>query len=148
MLNSDLLGIEREAVRQATGILTAANDASESDVQRDSRARNLLAEIIDSSPEGSRLDDDSFDAVIQAGLNDLYYLGPIEELLPDTSISEIMVNAPDDVWVERAGLLQRVPVAFEDDDHVKFIINRIASADGRRCDEAQPLCDCLSLIHI
>ena len=143
MLNSDLLGIEREAVRQATGILTAANDASESDVQRDSRARDLLAEIIDSSPEGSRLDDDSFDAVIQAGLNDLYYLGPIEELLPDTSISEIMVNAPDDVWVERAGLLQRVPVAFEDDDHVKFIINRIASADGRRCDEAQPLCDCI-----
>ena len=143
MLNSDLLGIEREAVRQATGILTAANDASESDVQRDSRARDLLAEIIDSSPEGSRLDDDSFNAVIQAGLNDLYYLGPIEELLPDTSISEIMVNAPDDVWVERAGLLQRVPVAFEDDEHVKFIINRIASADGRRCDEAQPLCDCI-----
>lgn len=143
MLNSELLGIERGAVRQATGILTAANDASESDEQRDSRARDLLAEIIDSSPEGSRLDDDSFNAVIQAGLNDLYYLGPIEELLPDTSISEIMVNAPDDVWVERAGLLQKVPVTFEDDEHVKFIINRIASADGRRCDEAQPLCDCI-----
>ena len=54
-----------------------------------------------------------------------------------------MVNAPDDVWVERAGMLQKTPVAFEDDEHVKFVINRIASADGRRCDEAQPLCDCI-----
>lgn len=54
-----------------------------------------------------------------------------------------MVNAPDDVWVERAGLLQKTPVTFEDDEHVKFVINRIASADGRRCDEAQPLCDCI-----
>ena len=143
MLNRDLLRIERDAVRQATGVLTAANDASESNEQRDARARDLLAEIVDSSPEGSRLDDDSFDAVIQAGINDLYYLGPIEELLPDTTISEIMVNAPDDVWVERAGLLQKTPVTFEDDEHVKFVINRIASADGRRCDEAQPLCDCI-----
>lgn len=143
MLNRDLLRIERDAVRQATGVLTAANDASESNEQRDARARDLLAEIVDSGPEGSRLDDDSFDAVIQAGINDLYYLGPIEELLPDTTISEIMVNAPDDVWVERAGLLQKTPVTFEDDEHVKFVINRIASADGRRCDEAQPLCDCI-----
>lgn len=143
MLNRDLLRIERDAVRQATGVLTAANDASESNEQRDARARDLLAEIVDSNPEGSRLDDDSFDAVIQAGINDLYYLGPIEELLPDTTISEIMVNAPDDVWVERAGLLQKTPVTFEDDEHVKFVINRIASADGRRCDEAQPLCDCI-----
>ena len=143
MLNRDLLRIERDAVRQATGVLTAANDASESNEQRDARARDLLAEIVDSNPEGSRLDDDSFDAVIQAGINDLYYLGPIEELLPDTTISEIMVNAPDDVWVERAGLLQKTPVTFEDDEHVKFVINRIASADGRRCDEAQPLCDCM-----
>ena len=143
MLNKELLHIERAAVRQATGVLTAANDAAETNEQRDARARDLLSQIVDSSPDGSRLDDSSFDAVVQAGINDLYYLGPIEELLPDTSISEIMVNAPDDVWVERAGLLQRVPVTFEDDDHVKFIINRIASADGRRCDEAQPLCDCM-----
>lgn len=143
MLNRDLLIIERDAVRQATGVLTAASDASESSEQRDARARDLLADIVDSIPEGSRLDDNSFEAVIQAGINDLYYLGPIEELLPDTSISEIMVNAPDDVWVERAGMLQKTPVAFEDDEHVKFVINRIASADGRRCDEAQPLCDCI-----
>ena len=86
MLNRDLLRIERDAVRQATGVLTAANDASEGNEQRDARARDLLAKIVDSSPEGSRLDDDSFDAVIQAGINDLYYLGPIEELLPDTTI--------------------------------------------------------------
>ena len=97
MLNRDLLIIERDAVRQATGVLTAASDASESSGQRDARARDLLADIVDSIPEGSRLDDNSFEAVIQAGINDLYYLGPIEELLPDTSISEIMVNAPDAV---------------------------------------------------
>lgn len=84
MLNRDLLKIERDAVRQATGVLTAANDATESNEQRDTRAHELLADIVDSIPEGSRLDDNSFEAVIQAGINDLYYLGPIEELLPDT----------------------------------------------------------------
>ena len=74
MLNRDLLIIERDAVRQATGVLTAASDASESSEQRDARARDLLADIVDSIPEGSRLDDNSFEAVIQAGINDLYYL--------------------------------------------------------------------------
>ncbi len=74
MLNRDLLKIERDAVRQATGVLTAANDATESNEQRDTRAHELLADIVDSIPEGSRLDDNSFEAVIQAGINDLYYL--------------------------------------------------------------------------
>ena len=143
MLNNSLLKIERDAVRRATDVLTAGGADTTDDVARDARARDLIGEIVDSSQEGAGLSDEEFNRVVQAAIDDLFYLGPIEELLPDTTISEIMVNGPDDVWVERAGLLEKVPVIFEDDAHVKFVIDRIATADGRRCDEAQPLCDCI-----
>ena len=53
-----------------------------------------------------------------------------------------MVNGPESVWVERSGRLMLTDVCFEDDDHVKFTIDRIAAGMNRRCDEASPLCDC------
>lgn len=82
-------------------------------------------------------------AVIDAVIDDLFFLGPIEPLLEDEDVSEIMVNAPEEVWVERHGELELTDVIFEDDDHVKFVIDRICEASGRRCDEGQPLCDCV-----
>ncbi len=68
-------------------------------------------------------------------------LGPLEPLLEDRSVTEIMVNGHKDVYVERGGKLYRVPVKFEDDDHVMRIIDRIVSPLGRRVDEASPYVD-------
>ena len=68
-------------------------------------------------------------------------LGPLERLLEDSSISEIMVNAPDEIWVERAGRLQRHASAFTDDVAVRSVIERIVAPLGRRIDESSPMVD-------
>jgi pilus assembly protein CpaF len=68
-------------------------------------------------------------------------LGPLEPLLHDGSITEIMVNGPDQIYIERGGKLERVPQTFLNDEHVLRIINRIVSPLGRRIDMASPRVD-------
>src|SRR5439155_21914252 len=65
----------------------------------------------------------------------------IQPLLHDDSVTEIMVNGPFQVYVERNGLLEETDVVFEDEDHVKRIIDRIVAPLGRRCDEASRMVD-------
>jgi len=68
-------------------------------------------------------------------------LGPIEPLLKDDSVTEIMVNGPKHVYVEQAGKLYKTDIRFKDDDHVMRVIDRIISPLGRRCDESSPMVD-------
>jgi len=79
--------------------------------------------------------------LLEAIMAELLSFGPIEPLLRDESISEIMVNGPDQVWVERKGKLEETDIRFENDDHVRRIIDRIVAPLGRRCDEASPMVD-------
>ncbi|OLC50200.1 MAG: hypothetical protein AUH67_02460 [Chloroflexi bacterium 13_1_40CM_4_69_19] len=67
--------------------------------------------------------------------------GPIDDLLRDETVTEIMVNGPRDVWVERDGRLYLTDIAFADGDHVLRLIQRIVAAVGRRCDESSPMVD-------
>ena len=67
--------------------------------------------------------------------------GPLERLLSDESVTEIMVNGPHDVWIERRGQLYQTTVKFNDDAHLRRIINRIVSQIGRRIDESSPMVD-------
>ncbi|TAK20202.1 MAG: CpaF family protein [Chloroflexota bacterium] len=67
--------------------------------------------------------------------------GPLEPLLNDATISEIMVNGPNSVYIERSGKLERTDIVFQDDEHVMRIIDRIIAPLGRRCDESQPMAD-------
>lgn len=67
--------------------------------------------------------------------------GPLEEFLEDESVSEIMVNGPRQVWVERGGQLFQTSVRFQDDEHVRRIIMRIIAPLGRRCDDSSPMVD-------
>jgi pilus assembly protein CpaF len=67
--------------------------------------------------------------------------GPLQPLLEDRSVTEIMVNGHGSVYVERQGRLHRVPIKFEDDDHVMHVIDRIVAPLGRRVDEASPYVD-------
>jgi len=68
-------------------------------------------------------------------------LGPLEPLLRDESVTEVMVNGPRQVYVERAGKLELTNVTFQNDDHVMRIIDRIISPIGRRIDESSPMVD-------
>jgi pilus assembly protein CpaF len=67
--------------------------------------------------------------------------GPIERLLEDETVTEIMVNGPYDVWVERAGRLHKTPVRFTDDGHLQRIISKMVAQVGRRIDESSPMVD-------
>ena len=67
--------------------------------------------------------------------------GPLERLLGDDTVTEVMVNGPHDVWVERAGKLERTGVRFTDEAHLRRIINKIVSSIGRRIDESSPMVD-------
>jgi pilus assembly protein CpaF len=72
---------------------------------------------------------------------ELLGLGPLEPLLADESITEIMVNGPDQIWVEREGKLQETDAHFSSEEHIRRIIDRIISPLGRRCDETTPMVD-------
>ncbi|MGE0252100.1 MAG: ATPase, T2SS/T4P/T4SS family [Dongiaceae bacterium] len=74
-------------------------------------------------------------------LNDMLGLGPLEPLLADETVNDIMVNGPQQVYAERRGKLELTEVKFTDNNHVMNICTRIVSRIGRRIDEANPLCD-------
>lgn len=91
--------------------------------------------------ESALLTSSERDRLVEDILNEAMGLGPLEQLLRDSSISEIMILGPQVVYVERNGKLTESKVRFKDDAHLLQIIDRIVSAVGRRVDETQPLCD-------
>jgi pilus assembly protein CpaF len=74
-------------------------------------------------------------------IDEMTGLGPLEPLLKDDTIADILINGPDVVYVERRGKMERTTTRFRDDAHLMRIVNKIVSAVGRRVDESQPLCD-------
>ena len=79
--------------------------------------------------------------LIEATTSDMLGLGPLEPLLQDNDISDILVNGYRSVWIERHGKLYKTTVRFRDDQHLMGVINRIVSRVGRRIDEAVPMVD-------
>jgi len=73
--------------------------------------------------------------------HELFGLGPLEPLLADTTISDILVNAHDTIYIERRGKLEVTSVTFKDDEHLMRVIERIVSSVGRRIDESSPMVD-------
>jgi pilus assembly protein CpaF len=74
-------------------------------------------------------------------VNDMMGLGPLEPLLEDESITDIMINGPKQIYIERHGKLDLTSITFEDNAHLLNICNRIVSRIGRRVDESSPICD-------
>src|ERR1700746_497375 len=77
----------------------------------------------------------------QEVLDEVFGLGPLEPLLADPTVSDILVNGHKHVYVERKGLLEQTGIQFRDDTHLMTIIDRIVSAIGRRIDESSPMVD-------
>ncbi len=71
--------------------------------------------------------------------DDIFGYGPLERLLPDDSISEVMVNGPHEIWVERRGLLSLTDLRFTDESHLRRIITKMVGQIGRRIDESSPM---------
>ena len=74
-------------------------------------------------------------------LDEVFGLGPLEPLLKDASISDILVNSHRDIYIERNGILEHTGIQFRDEMHLRLIIDRIVSAVGRRVDESSPMVD-------
>lgn len=72
---------------------------------------------------------------------ELMGLGPLEPLFSDPTVSDILVNGPDEVWVDRFGRLERTGVRFDDENHLRRLLSRMISAHGRHLDEASPMVD-------
>jgi pilus assembly protein CpaF len=105
----------------------------------ESEIRNLLFELI--AEENQPLSMAEREQILSDVLDEVFGLGPLEPLLRDPGINDILVNTYKQVYVERNGVLEKVPASFQDDKHLMRVIDRIVSAVGRRVDDSSPMVD-------
>jgi pilus assembly protein CpaF len=101
--------------------------------------RTVLFELI--SEEGTPLSMTERESILRDVMDEVFGLGPLEPLLRDPTVNDILVNTYKQVFVERGGLLERVHTTFQDDRHLMRVIDRIVSAVGRRVDDSSPMVD-------
>jgi pilus assembly protein CpaF len=105
----------------------------------ESEIRTLVTELL--AEEGAPLSLSERDTLFGELVDEVFGLGPLEPLLRDPTISDIIVNTYKNVYVERNGILERVPATFQDDRHLLRVIDRIVSGVGRRIDDSSPMVD-------
>jgi pilus assembly protein CpaF len=105
----------------------------------ESDIRTLLFELI--AEEGTPLSMTEREGILGDVLDEVFGYGPLEPLLRDPTVNDILVNTYKNVFVERSGMHERVPTAFQDDKHLMRVIDRIVSAVGRRVDDSSPMVD-------
>jgi pilus assembly protein CpaF len=103
--------------------------------------RELINHMIEAEAQTTPLSLFERENLIIDVLDELFGLGPLEALLKDRDISDILVNRHDQVFIERNGLLEETGIVFKDDRHLMQIIERIVSSVGRRIDESSPMVD-------
>jgi len=128
--------VHARLVEEMTGAASA--QMVQSDEVIIARIRELVDEASESFGPLSRADRDW---VADTLVHDVLGLGPLEDLLKDPSIAEIMVNGPDRIYVERGGRIQRCPVTFQSPEQLRQVIDRIVGRIGRRVDESSPMVD-------
>src|SRR5687767_13918469 len=101
--------------------------------------RTLLFDLI--AEESMPLSMSEREVILGDVIDEVFGLGPLEPLLRDPTVSDILVNTAKSVYVERAGKLERLPTTFQDDKHLMRVIDRIVSGVGRRVDDSSPMVD-------
>jgi len=101
--------------------------------------RMVVEHLCDS--ENTLLNRSERDRLVEEVLDETFGLGPLEIILKDPKVSDILINGPKDIYVERGGKMERSPVEFRDNGHLLQIIDRIVSKVGRRVDETCPMVD-------
>src|SRR5712692_5947691 len=105
----------------------------------ESEIRTLLFELI--AEEGIPLSMSERESFFADVIDEVFGLGPLEPLLRDPTVSDILVNTYKNVYVERQGKLEKLPTTFQDDKHLMRVIDRIVSGVGRRVDDSSPMVD-------
>jgi len=101
----------------------------------------VIADLRDHMGRESAISSSDRERLVEEISDEILGHGPLERLLADPAVTEIMVNGPHDVWVERSGRLHETPVRFTDESHLRRIINKMVAQVGRRIDESSPMVD-------
>jgi pilus assembly protein CpaF len=132
----------REREKQIIGQLRRELDTSRlTQISEDTQAqiRSRIRDLVNSDPSPLTMMERSI--LLQSVLDEIFGFGPLGPLLRDPSISDIMVNGAESIYIERHGRLHRTPVVFENDRHLRQIIDKIILPLGRRLDENSPMVD-------
>ena len=142
MTKMDQAALEDKLHRLASEYIKGQS-ASDGDPLSYARDRQRLAKIVSKllEREGIIIPQKTEEEVVQAVVNRMVGLGPIEPYLNDPQVTEIMVNAPDEIFVEKDGELEPVKTSFRDAAHILNVIDRIVAPLGRRVDESTPFVD-------
>jgi pilus assembly protein CpaF len=118
---------------------TRLNDRTLTEAQLHGMVRDELGKIVDA--QNLLLSREERNQILQEVGDDALGLGPLQRLLDDRTITEIMVNGPATIYVERSGVISRTPFRFTDEEQLRRVIDRIVARVGRRIDESSPLVD-------
>ena len=138
-LRAQYLDLRANVHRKLLSRLNLETLAQTDRARAESEIRALLTHLLAEEPTPLSLAER--EALFAEVLDDVFGLGPLEPLLRDTTVSDILVNTYRHVFVERKGRLERVTATFQDDRHLLRVIDRIVSRVGRRVDDSSPMVD-------
>ena len=136
---SQYLALKNGVLRKLLARLNLETLSSTDRPRAEREIRDVVTSLITES--GTPVSESERAALMGDVLDEVFGFGPLEPLLRDKIVNDILVNTYKNVFVERAGKLERVPGAFQDDQHLMRIIDRIASGVGRRIDDITPMVD-------
>jgi pilus assembly protein CpaF len=141
---SEALGlpeIKSRIHRKLLGRLNLANLEAVSREEATQAIKLAITEILDGEREQVALNLKERELLQNEILDEIFGLGPLEPLMKDPEVSDILVNTYNDVWVEKGGKLYPTDIRFKDDTHLMQVIDRIVSGVGRRIDDSSPMVD-------
>ncbi len=125
--------------RLVTSIGPKLYDANKTQAELEQQVRATLQDVISATDTPLTMNDRV--RIAQEVADDILGYGPIEPFLRDVDVTEVMVNGPFDIWIEKSGRIQRVNGRFNDEAHLRRTIEKIVAKVGRRIDESSPMCD-------
>ena len=138
-VSGDLMAMSNDVVKALSDTLDFSELARLARLEQEELIRAAIRSL--SEERKMRLNGSEVADLVRAVLADMLGLGPLEALLADDRVTDIMVNGPHQVYVERGGKLEHTDVRFRDNAHVFAVASRIVAAVGRRIDESQPMVD-------
>ena len=135
----DLNEIRKQLHQQVIDRLDLAQAATLTNEQLSGRLRDIIDRAVQG--EGLNLSPSERDDMVTSLIHEITGLGPLEVIMADPAVSDILVNGPETIFVERHGKLEQIEAGFRDNEHLVNIISRIVGRVGRRIDEASPMVD-------
>ena len=135
----DLNEVRKQLHQQVIDRLDLAQAATLTNEQLSSRLKDIIDRAVQA--EGLNLSITEREEMVTSLVHEITGLGPLETIMTDPAVSDILVNGPDTIFVERHGRLEKVEARFRDNEHLVNIISRIVGRVGRRIDEASPMVD-------